>query len=193
MFRQMRKARNPEGGFTLVELLVVIVILGVLAAIVVFAVSGVSNKSKQASCNTDVNVVQTAEEANYRADQRVRHDSSARDGEVPSRRPQHHERVRDQRRRGNGRRDSRSPLLDPVIRKRDRRRENLRVLPPRRARRRSVGVQITRRNGRSTSAGYSVREIASSYSIRPAAIRCVSDVSSVCMPSLPPMVIWFRS
>jgi prepilin-type N-terminal cleavage/methylation domain-containing protein len=61
----MRKHREGEAGFTLVELLVVIVILGVLAAIVVFAVGGISNKSKSAACNSDVATVQTAEEAYY--------------------------------------------------------------------------------------------------------------------------------
>jgi prepilin-type N-terminal cleavage/methylation domain-containing protein len=59
----MRKHREGEAGFTLVELLVVIVILGVLAGIVVFAVGGVNQKSKAAACNSDVATVQAAEEA----------------------------------------------------------------------------------------------------------------------------------
>jgi prepilin-type N-terminal cleavage/methylation domain-containing protein len=61
----MRKHQQGEAGFTLVELLVVIVILGVLAGIVVFAVGGISNKSVKAACNSDVASVQTAEEANF--------------------------------------------------------------------------------------------------------------------------------
>lgn len=61
----MRKHRDGEAGFTLVELLVVIVILGVLAGVVVFAVGGISNKSVKAACDSDVATVQTAEEANY--------------------------------------------------------------------------------------------------------------------------------
>jgi prepilin-type N-terminal cleavage/methylation domain-containing protein len=66
MFHElMRTRRDREAGFTLVELLVVIVILGVLSGVVVFAVGGISNKSTKAACSSDVATVQTAEEANY--------------------------------------------------------------------------------------------------------------------------------
>jgi general secretion pathway protein G len=55
-----------QKGFTLVELLVVIVILGILAAVVVFAVNGISDKGQTAACNTDKRTLTTAVEA-YRA------------------------------------------------------------------------------------------------------------------------------
>ncbi len=53
-------------GFTLVELLVVIVILGVLAAVVVFSVSGITNNSDKSACKTQLRTIETAVEA-YRA------------------------------------------------------------------------------------------------------------------------------
>jgi prepilin-type N-terminal cleavage/methylation domain-containing protein len=65
MHQALRRHHQGEAGFTLVELLVVIVVLGVLAAIVVFSVAGVSNKSQSAACNSDVRAVQSAEEAYY--------------------------------------------------------------------------------------------------------------------------------
>jgi prepilin-type N-terminal cleavage/methylation domain-containing protein len=61
----MKKHHDGEGGFTLVELLVVIVILGVLAGIVVFAVGGISGNSTKAACNSDVATVQTASDAYF--------------------------------------------------------------------------------------------------------------------------------
>ena len=61
----MRKHHNGEGGFTLVELLVVIVILGVLAGVVVFAVGGISNNSVKSACAADVATIQTAEDAYF--------------------------------------------------------------------------------------------------------------------------------
>ena len=61
-----RAGRDEQRGFTLVELLVVILILGVLAAVVVFSVGGITNRGKNASCLTEVREVRTAIEA-YKA------------------------------------------------------------------------------------------------------------------------------
>lgn len=49
-----------DEGFTLVELLVIIVVLGILAAVVVFAVSGITNKGAVAACQADGATVETA-------------------------------------------------------------------------------------------------------------------------------------
>lgn len=63
MLQRLRAARRNENGFTLTELLIVVVILGVLAAIVVFAVSGITDRGVEAACDADKRTVQTAVEA----------------------------------------------------------------------------------------------------------------------------------
>jgi prepilin-type N-terminal cleavage/methylation domain-containing protein len=52
-----------ERGFTLVELLVVIVILGILAAVVVFAVGGTTENAQKNACKAELNTVESAVEA----------------------------------------------------------------------------------------------------------------------------------
>jgi len=72
MLKHLRKSEAFEQknllqkGFTLVELLVVIVILGILAAVVVFAVGGSTDKAQTSSCKAEQAALASAVEA-YRA------------------------------------------------------------------------------------------------------------------------------
>ncbi|MEJ7764923.1 MAG: prepilin-type N-terminal cleavage/methylation domain-containing protein [Acidimicrobiales bacterium] len=59
----LRRRTAFQSGFTLVELLVVIVILGILAAVVVFAIRGAGDKGETNARATDRRTIQTAEEA----------------------------------------------------------------------------------------------------------------------------------
>ncbi len=69
MFRRSATALShlgPAGGFTLVELLVLVTILGALSSVVVFAVSNVSSSASLTACSSEIRVVMGAQEV-YRA------------------------------------------------------------------------------------------------------------------------------
>jgi len=70
VLKQLRSTEDHknviEKGFTLVELLIVIVILGILAGIVVFAVGNLTSGAKTNACSTEKNTIITADEA-YKA------------------------------------------------------------------------------------------------------------------------------
>ncbi len=54
---------KQDKGFTLVELLIVIVILGILATVTVFAVRGITDQGQTSACEADQKTMQTAAEA----------------------------------------------------------------------------------------------------------------------------------
>jgi general secretion pathway protein G len=56
---------KKDKGFTLVELLIVIVILGILATVTVFAVRGITDKGKTSACTADQKTLQVALESYY--------------------------------------------------------------------------------------------------------------------------------
>ena len=62
----LKKLKN-EKGFTIVELLIVIVVIGILAAIVIVAYTGVTNRANQSSAKGNAESVQKVAEA-YNAD-----------------------------------------------------------------------------------------------------------------------------
>jgi prepilin-type N-terminal cleavage/methylation domain-containing protein len=70
VLKQLRSTEDHqnviEQGFTLVELLIVIVILGILAGIVVFAVGNLTSNAKTNACATEKSTIVTADEA-YKA------------------------------------------------------------------------------------------------------------------------------
>lgn len=59
------EVEQKERGFTLVELLIVIVILGILATVTVFAVRGITDKGQKSACDADKKVLEVAVETFY--------------------------------------------------------------------------------------------------------------------------------
>ena len=60
---------NQDKGFTLVELLIVIVILGILATVTVFAVRGITDSGQENACAVELRTLDTAIEAFYAQNQ----------------------------------------------------------------------------------------------------------------------------
>lgn len=65
MERQIHQTEKKDRGFTLVELLIVIVILGILATVTVFAVRGITDRGKNSACKADQKTLQVALEVYY--------------------------------------------------------------------------------------------------------------------------------
>jgi general secretion pathway protein G len=60
-----RTSGRSDKGFTLVQLLIVVVILGILATVTVFAVRGITDKGQESACDTDKRVLEVAVETWY--------------------------------------------------------------------------------------------------------------------------------
>jgi general secretion pathway protein G len=60
--RRRRLEQDHDGGFTLIELMMVIVVLGILAVIVVFASQNMAASTARSACNADYKTTETAAE-----------------------------------------------------------------------------------------------------------------------------------
>ncbi len=65
MFQRIKQAKQEESGFSLIELLVVIIILGILAGVVVFAVGGITDRGQESACRADLKTLRVAQEAHF--------------------------------------------------------------------------------------------------------------------------------
>lgn len=61
----MISLKRKESGFTIVELLIVIVVIGILAALVITTFSGIQRKARDSERQTDINAIHGQVEAYY--------------------------------------------------------------------------------------------------------------------------------
>lgn len=64
-FNNIKTMKQKEGGFTIVELLIVIVIIGILAALVIVAYTGITNRANATKAKTNAQAIQKKAEAIY--------------------------------------------------------------------------------------------------------------------------------
>src|SRR6202162_6708651 len=62
---QQRRRRSNQDGFTLIEIMVVILILGLLATIVVQSLKGATDKAKRTKAQADISEIKTALDRYY--------------------------------------------------------------------------------------------------------------------------------
>lgn len=60
MLDKLTAARKDDGGFSLVELLIVIVVLGILAGIVMFGVAGFRQDASNSACKAEMKTISVA-------------------------------------------------------------------------------------------------------------------------------------
>ncbi len=64
-FAIRRDSTRDDDGFSLIELLIVIVILGILGTVVTFSVQGISNRGQTTACDQDARILATAVESYF--------------------------------------------------------------------------------------------------------------------------------
>lgn len=60
MYKALKKIRTNQSGFTLVELLVVVVILGLLASITMVNLGGKVKQAQKVKAETDIKIIESA-------------------------------------------------------------------------------------------------------------------------------------